>query len=90
MDIIEFDYNLEHGFAWITVPAENNIDELTVQSCLEQSEGGRFNKKIIMSDCGHDWGNCGQINERAFKHWGENRCMKALFRNASQSDIEVI
>ena len=89
MDIIDFGYDLKHGLAWIIVHDENKGGELTVQCCLEL-KNDCYNRKIIMSDCGHYWGNCGNINERAFKHWGENRCMKALFRNASQSDIEVI
>ncbi len=84
MNIKEFDYNTDDGFAWIILE-----DESTVQCCLHQPNGTPSEEKIIMSDCGHDWGICGDVNEAAFKKWGENRCMKALFAKAKEAGLEV-
>lgn len=80
MNITNFDYDLEHGFAWI-----ETSDGKTVQCCLENGSG-----KIIMSDCGHNWGICGDVNGDAFEKYGENRCMKALFAKAKESGLEVV
>ena len=85
MQILNFDYDLEHGFVWIEVNTNTNKDRWTVQCCVEDKK-----KKIIMHDCGADWGCCGDANEKAFNHWGENRCLTALFRKAKESGFEVI
>ena len=85
MNIKEFDYSVESGFAWIELEDGN-----VVQCCLHQPNGTPAEKKIVSYDCGHDWGICGGINAAAFEYWGENRCMKALFAKASEAGLEVI
>ena len=97
MNIKEFDYDTKHGFAWILVETDQaNNDSWTVQCCLadrsqEDAENGRpFEAKIICGDCGHDWGNSGDTNEKPFKYWGENRCMSALFQAAKSAGLEVV
>ena len=84
MNIKEFDYSTEYGFAWIILE-----DGTSVQCCLYQPNGTPAERKLIMSDCGHDCGICGEVNEPAFTRWGENRCMKALFTKAKENGIEV-
>ena len=90
MEIKEFDYDLESGFAWIQVESKDD-KMMTVQCCLQASEeGGLHLKEIDKDDCGHNWGCCADANEAAFKYWGENRCMKALFSAAEEAGIEAV
>ena len=84
MNIIDFDYDLEQGFAWIQVDGKHGEKPYTVQCCLADN-----GKKIKMSDCGHNWGLCSDSNEEAFEHYGENRCMTALFAKANANGFEV-
>jgi hypothetical protein len=79
VDILEFDYNKVDGFAWIVLEGG-----LTVQACTTDDD------KININDCGHDWGLCGDANEEAFKKWGENRCMEALFSKAKECGFKLI
>ena len=96
MEIKQFDYDLGYGFAWITIAGKDESVEMTVQCCLvgtyadNSQEDPIYFKKIESSDCGHNDGICGDVNEPAFKYWGENRCMKALFAHAKKAGIKVI
>ena len=87
MDILDFECNLEYGFAWILVGCDGS-EPLTVQCCLE-NEDGKATKKIDMSNCGYDWGICADANEKAFKKFGSEKCMSALFEKAKENGIEV-
>jgi len=95
METLEFDYDTETGFAWITVNTDGSEDEWSVQCCLkegnydEENATQEYLEKIKMNDCGHDDGLCADGNEKAFKYWGENRCMKALFSAAKNNGIDV-
>ena len=95
MNVLGFDYDTEHGFAWINVEGKQEGEEYIVQCCLkdrtqEQAENNQdFDAVILAGDCGHDEGICGDANEKAFDHWGENRCMKALFKRAAAEGLEV-
>jgi hypothetical protein len=89
MNILSFEFSLDHGFAWIVVDGKKEGDKYTVQCCLEEKDG-KFIPKIKSSDCGHNWGLCSDSNEKAFEYWGENRCMNALFNKAKVNGIEVI
>jgi len=84
MNIKEFEYNTEYGFAWIILEDGN-----TVQCCLYAPDELPTEKTITMSDCGHNWGCCGDANDAAFEKYGENRCMKALFAEAKLAGINV-
>ena len=84
MNITDFDYSTEDGFAWIILE-----DGSTVQCCLNQPDGTPSDDEITMGDCGHNWGICGEVNEEPFEYWGENRCMKALFAKAKEAGISV-
>lgn len=87
MDILNFDYDVEQGFAWIEVPAGNTEESWTVQCCLDTN--GKGEPIIVMHDCGNDEGQCADSNALAFKFWGQNRCMKALFGKAKEAGIAV-
>jgi len=91
MNILEFDYDLENGFAWILIPGENIDKILTVQCCLNPAQGEeiKYEKKITALDCGHDWGLSGDQNYEAFELYGEDVCMDALF-NAARDDDFII
>ena len=94
MEILTFDFDLYHGFAWITV-AGRDQKALTIQCCLKYTPNisencdndGEYSKTIVCGDCGHDWGICGDVNGEAFDYWGENRCMTALFKKAIENGI---
>lgn len=86
--LLDFDYDLQYGFAWITFYDVQLDKSLTVQCCLD-IKNGEFIKKINASDCGHDWGICGDVNETAFKKYGEKKCLDYLFRYASKNGITV-
>lgn len=92
MNILDFDYSIECGFAWIIVDGKNNRDRWTVQCCIEQEQvsNGIFIIKINRSNCGHNEGLCADANEKAFEYWGENRCMTALFNKAKIYGISLI
>ena len=86
IEIKDFDYDLGNSFAWIVINGSN----LTVQCCLESradENGGK--KSIDASDCGHDWGICGDVNDEAFKAYGEKECMQALLSAAAREGIKV-
>lgn len=91
MNIKSFDFDTEHGFAWIVVEGKNEGEELTVQCCLvalyEDGEFIEFKEAINCSDCGYNWGICGDVNEKAFRCWGEDKCMEALFSEAKENGI---
>lgn len=96
MKIKSFDYDLETGFAWIIVD-DQACGEWTVQCCLkdngynaENGENVGFIEAIDQDDCGHNDGICGDVNEKAFNFWGENRCMTALFDKARDMGIELV
>lgn len=96
MEIKSFDYDTQHGFAWIMVDTSNDDGEWIIQCCLADRndeaarKGEDFEAKINCDDCGHDWGLCLDANKNAFEYWGENRCMKALFQAAKNAGIEVV
>ena len=90
MNVLRFDYNLQNGFAWIMVGGKNPDDEMIVQCCLDQDEDDNYIKEIIIAHCGHNWGLCADANEEAFKHWGENSCMAALFYYAQENDFNLV
>lgn len=85
MIVKEFDFSIEDGLAWIVLE-----DGETVQCCLKSDDNGVCEKLIIRHDCGHDWGICGDVNATSFEKWGENRCMKLLFRYAQNNGIKVV
>jgi hypothetical protein len=85
MKVIDIDYDCVDGFAWMILEDGNSV-----QCCLEQPNGTPAEMKIVMSDCGHDWGICGEVNKKAFAKWGENRCMKMLFAKAKELGIKVV
>ena len=93
MEIKSSDFDTEFGFAWIVVDGKNEGDEWTVQCCLtseNESESNtliKHNEEIDCDDCGHNDGICGDVNEKAFSYWGENRCMTALFDAAKKAGI---
>ena len=94
MNTLNFEYDTEYGFAFIQVDGKQEGDKLTVQCCLESSgeglsSGSPYLNSIVMSDCGHDEGLCSEANEEAFKYWGENRCMKALFSACEENGLTV-
>ena len=94
MNVLKFDYDTEAGFAWIEVEAGtlSGDERWAVQCCLATNiddPRGPCELKIICSDCGADWGICGEINEKAFSYYGENRCMQMLFNAAKNAGIEV-
>lgn len=99
MKIKSFNHDTEYGFAWIIVEGGPYADspDMTVQCCLREiaanpefGQKQEFLAEIICGDCGHNWGICGDVNEPAFKYWGENRCMKALFKSAKKHGLNVI
>jgi hypothetical protein len=90
MKILSFDYDLEMGFAWIMIDGKYEDEELIVQCCLSHVKGGNYERKINASDCGHNWGSCGDANGDAFDYYGENRCMKALFAKAKENGFIVL
>ena len=95
MNILDFNYDLENGFAFIVVEGGKHGSTSTVQCCLESSgkglsSGEPYLTNIKQSDCGHNGGVCADVNESAFAYWGENRCMKALFNEAKKADFLVM
>lgn len=96
MNILNFDFDTETGFVWMTIDGKKDGETMTVQACLKQPEfdpmlvsAPDFLKEIDCSDCGHNDGICGEVNEKAFEYWGENRCMKALFTKAEENGITL-
>lgn len=96
MKILDFDFDTNHGFAWIIVDSKNEGEQLTVQCCLKTGDYDaerdcgksiQFLQEIVQGDCGHNDGICGDVNAQAFKYWGENRCMTALFNKAKVAGL---
>ena len=96
MNIVDFDYDTTQGFVWILVESKNADTLWSVQCCLadrsdkDAAADKEFELKIDAKDCGHNDGLCGDANTQAFKHYGENRCMTALFNKAKEAGFEVI
>lgn len=95
MKTLDFEYDTETGFAFITVDTNKKDGVWTVQCCLvgeydEENMIQSYSKKINTCDCGYDDGICGDANEDAFRYWGENRCMTALFGAAKKNGIELV
>lgn len=94
MEVLNFDYDLEAGFAWIEVAGKAEGEKMTVQCCVSAGNVGNEApqvkySQIKRSDCGHNWGLCGDANEAAFAYYGENRCMKALFAKAREAGFKL-
>lgn len=89
MKVLNFDYDLKFGFAWIIVDGKNDGDEWKVQCCTENENDDKPIKVIVQNACGHDWGICGDANKAAFEYWGENRCMTALFEEAKKAGFDL-
>lgn len=87
MDILEFDFSTEHGFAWIQV-AGNDGEPVTIQCCLENVDGQAVTR-IKKNDCGFGWGLCADANGQAVAMFGAEKCMAALFDEAAKNGIEV-
>lgn len=97
MQVTNFEFDTDTGFAWIIVDGKNEGDQWSVQCCLtqpkwnpEEEKMPKFNMEIDQDNCGHDDGICGDANVLAFEYWGENRCMTALFLHAEKNGIELV
>jgi len=96
MEIKDFDYDTEMGFAWIIIDSDKPGVEWSVQCCLadrsdeDAQNGAEFEAKIIAGNSGCDDGICGDVNEKAFDYWGQNKCMTALFNKAKKAGLEVV
>ena len=54
------DYDLEDGFAFLQ---NNEIDQTVFQVCLApRKDGEGYRKAILKSDCGWNYGICGDVN----------------------------
>lgn len=89
LQVKKYDYDLEFGFMFIVVKGKNIEEDLTIQCCLE-FEDGVFLKKISKNDNGYNDGICKDINARAFKQFGEDKCMEMLFKKAQDLNIDII
>lgn len=89
MNVLDFDYDLNAGFVWMIIDGKREGSQLTVQCCLERRDE-KFIKSIKRSDCGHDWGICGDVNHDAFKYLGEVACMSALFEEAVKAHFTLV
>lgn len=83
LKVVDFDFSVLDGFAWILLD-----DGHSVQCCLGECEEG-YAMEILVKDCGHDWGICGDVNAFPFKKYGEKACMDALFA-AAEGWVEII
>lgn len=55
-----FDYDLENGFAFLW---NDELDKNVFQVCLVQRKDGKgYRKAILESDCGWNYGICGDLN----------------------------
>ena len=91
MDVLEFDFDTDNGFAWIYVESSSlSKDEKWIVQCCLGAENGDYVSKIVCDDCGHNTGMCLDANTNAFNYWGENRCMTALFKAAKKAGFEVV
>lgn len=90
MVVLDFECDLDRGFAWIVVDGRQNEDRWSITCCIEKGQKNKFVKKIVSFQCGHNWGLAGESNEKPFEYWGENRCMKALFAEARKNGFKVI
>jgi len=96
MNILKFEIDTENGFAHIEVETDKETGSWAIQCCLkdltsdEAENHEPFKPVIIAGNCGHNDGICGVVNAQAFKYWGENRCMTALFNAAKNEGVVVI
>lgn len=87
MRVLDFDFDLEAGAAWITVEGRNNEEQFIVQCCTEQTND---NERVIdIRDWQIDRGLNECINDMAFKHWGGNQCANALIYYAKRNGFLV-
>jgi len=89
MNVIDFEYDLENGFAWIVLEDQQDPQVNIVQCCLEQDYDNQYLTVIDRENCGHNEGICGDANAPAFEKWGEGRCMKTLFEHAKKHDFKL-
>jgi hypothetical protein len=97
MNVLNFDFDIVTGFAWIIVDSKNESENWTVQCRLKTEEYSKqdytkpvlFLLEIDQSNSGHDFGLCGDVNQKAFEYWGENRCMSALYAYAKKAGIKL-
>jgi hypothetical protein len=100
IQIIESDYSLTDGFAWIVFSDDGK--EFTLQGCLIEREECKseerrnalikqnkplYKKAIKERDSGMDWGISGDVNEKAFKKFGEDECLKFFKRECKKNGI---
>lgn len=84
-----FDYSVEDGFAWIIIKDWNGNDH-TFQVCVESDDTGEYTGIINPSDCGHDWGICGDINPATEDKFGAGWCMIRLLESAKQHGFKIL
>lgn len=81
-------YDLEAGFAWITLD-DGTEEGLPLQACLEQRVDGKKSKKSInKSDDGMLDGICGDANEKAFDKYGYEECRMVFYREMRDMGIK--
>jgi len=80
-------YDLEHGFAWITID-DGSKQGLPLQACLEQRIDGNGSKKSInKNDDGMTDGICADANEKAFEKFGYEECRAVFYREMRRMGI---
>ncbi len=92
MNIVEFDYDLNDGFAWIVVDDKEPGNRHSVQCCIEMDNiDGQIvgRKEIKPKECGYDWGTCAEVNATAFGLWGKEASINALLDAAKEAGFKV-
>ena len=85
MYVVEFKACTEYGFAHIELN-DGNI----VQCCLEERrDGNGFKREIVVDDAGENDGICGDVNQTAFKKYGQSECFSLLISTAKKNGIRV-
>lgn len=86
MNAGRFIADTQYGFA--SIELEN---DLTVQCCLVQcKDGNGFKKEINVDDAGENDGICGDVNQGAFKKYGQEECFSLLISTAKKNGIRII
>lgn len=77
--------NTEMGFAHVITD-----EDVTIQCCLEQKKNQKgYKKSVNKEDSGFDDGICGEVNEKAFKKYGKEKCLEFLLKELRKQGVRI-
>ena len=96
----DFEFDVNDGFAWASLElTADRLDSIhrnrVLQACLVQEDWEPGQEPIFLpvidaTNCGHDDGICGDINNEIFYHLEESKVMEAFFDAAKRAGLKIL